>query len=229
MNRLIATMIGTLALVGFTSVSSGNFIVYGTHTDHAIVPGASLKDVRMSVDLSVAGGQAIFTFTNVSIGLETSAVFKEIAIDTGDDDMSSVFLWGGTVLTNSPGVSYTIRPSNGLPGYGEWTNHDSYLIEMQADSPPTKKGIGIGESVQVRFFTSLADGSTVEDYLRGFGGGNDTSLAALGFHAISASILNGESLSGATSVPEPTVAGLLALGGTFLAARRRRKMKMIVS
>ena len=51
------------------------------------------------------------------------------------------------------------------------------------------------------------------------------SLAAVGFHAISASTLNGQSLSGIATgneIPEPATAAMLASAGTVALVRRRR-------
>ena len=46
------------------------------------------------------------------------------------------------------------------------------------------------------FSTSLANGAGINEYLAFFGGGQDSALYCIGFHAISASSLNGDSLAG---------------------------------
>ncbi|HAU36687.1 MAG TPA: hypothetical protein DCX07_03090 [Phycisphaerales bacterium] len=212
-----------LTLIGLSSVPAlGSIIVYGTHADMTPISGANLSDVRLSVDLTVSGGLATMTFTNVSTGLETSAVFKELVVDTYDDDTATALLWNPVVLTDTKDVSYSVHTSNGLPGYQTQTSDPYPLVEFRANSSPVKKGIGPGEILQVQFATSLADGSGILDYLGAFGGGNDTAAYTLGFHAISASILNGESLSGTlTNVPEPMTLAVLALGGVGVVLRRR--------
>jgi hypothetical protein len=230
MDRLLFGFVACLALASLTAAASADFIIYGTNTDHAIVPGASLSDVRMRVDLSVAGGQAIVTFTNVSAAPEVSVVFKEIVIDTLDDDTATAILWNPAILTHTGGVSYSLARYNGLPGYPQ-LHDDTGMVELQADSPSPQQGIGIGEQLQVAFSTSLADGSAIGDYLAAFGG-EDSAFGSIGFHGISASILNGESLSGVAdpgspAVPEPAAASLLVLGGAALLARRRRREKSI--
>ncbi len=223
--RTLATLTA-LTLIGLSSVPAlGSIIVYGTHSDTTPIAGADLSDVRLSVDLTVSGGLATMTFTNVSTGLETSAVFKEIVVDTYDDDTGTAILWNPVVLTDTKDVSYSVHTSNGLPGYQAETSDPYPLVEFRADSSPVKKGIGPGEVLQVQFATLLADGSGILDYLGAFGGGNDTGAYTLGFHAINASILNGESLSGilsTTSVPEPMTLAMLALGGVGVVLRRRK-------
>ena len=202
-------------------LAHAEIIIYGSQTDHPLVPGLDLTGVRMSVDLSVTNSLATFRFANVSVGEET-AVFKEIVLDTHDDDDATAFLWNGTVLTQTQDVAYTIGLSNGLPGYHSQTSDAFPLVELDARPSPVKKGIGPGEVLEVRFETSLADGSDIYDYLAAFGGGQDTQEFSIGFHAISASVVNGQSLSGA-AVPEPATAMLLASGGLALLRRRRRQ------
>jgi hypothetical protein len=196
--------------------------IYGTQTDHPIVPGSDLTDVQMKVDLLVSGGVATMTFTNVSIWPELSAVFKEIVVDGYDDDEADgAVLWNPVIVTSTPYVSYSWGDSNGLPGYQAVTNDGVFLIEFQADAPPVQMGIGPGEVFQVQFGTALADGADIFDYLAFFGGGEDTADYALGFHAISADVVNGESLSGVYEVPEPATVLVGALG--LLVFVRRRK------
>jgi len=201
----------------------GGIIVPACHSDYTPIPGAALGDVRLSVDLSVEGGIATFTFSNISTGLEDSVVFKEIVIDTIDNDTDTAILWNAQIAGASAGVSYSIDQSNGLPGFNSLTNEDPALVELQAKN---KKAMEIGQYLQVSFMTSLADGSGVEDYFAAFGAGDDTGIGSIGFHGISASIINGQSLSGvnmSAPVPEPALAGLLAAGGVALVLRRRAR------
>ena len=198
--------------------------IYGTQTDHPIVPGSDLTDVRMDVDLLVAGGVATMTFTNASIWPELSAVFKEIVVDTYDDDETDgAVLWDPVILTNTPSVSYSWGDSNGLPGYETLTSDGVFLVEFQADAPPVQNGIGPGEVFQVQFDTSLADGSDIFDYLAFFNGGEDTANYTLGFHAISADVVDGQSLTGVYEVPEPATVLAGALG--LLVLLRWRKAR----
>ncbi len=203
------------------SFAHAGLIVYGTNATHPIVSGGSLEDVSMTVDMEVLAGIAVMTFTNTSSGAEDEAVFKEIVLDTFDDDTDTAILWGGLVLTDTAEVSYDLVASNGLPGYQNETNDAFPLIELRADNPTTKLGISPGEVLHVQFSTSLADGSSITDYVDAFGGGEDTLQYAIGFHAISADTVGGESLSGV--IPEPCTLVLLAGGGVTLVLRRRRR------
>jgi MYXO-CTERM domain-containing protein len=210
-----------------------DLIIYGTQSDASLLPGRSLNDIRLRVDLSVWGGVATFTFTNVSAAGE-SAVISEIVIDTYDNDNVTTglaALWDPQVLTHTGNVSFSSGWSNGLPGYGPRTHDATPLVELTADPSPVNKGIGPGESLQVRFGTSLAAGSTIFDYLNSFGGGTDTGAFSIGFHAISSTAVNGGSLSGTVfwsdsqppdPTPEPASLGLLALGGLVVLRRRGR-------
>ena len=222
----LAIPVIAVAIIALIAIAPAHasLIVYGTHSDYTAAPGGSLSDVRMLVDMTVSGGVATFTFTNVSTGMETSAVFKEIVVDTYDNDTNAAILWNGKVLSGS----YTMTNSNGLPGYGPVTQETPPLISLLAMSPPSKKGIGPGDSMTVEFQTYLPNGSTIYDYLAAFGGGQDTAYAALGFHAISADVVNGQSLSGVNQinppknqVPEPTLLALLAVGAMGMVIRRR--------
>jgi len=210
------------AILGYVLPAHGSVIVYGSHTSHPIIPGGSISDVRMEVSLAVGGSVATFTFANVSTGLETSAVMKEIVIDRDDGDSDLAILWNGVVVTDTAQVAFRLRDSNGLPGYHALTSETPPLAELRAKRSPVRKGLGISETLVVQFDTSLPDGSNVHDYLSAFNGGQDTALAALGFHAIRASTVDGKSLSGiVTEVPEPATVSLTLLGAAALLRRRR--------
>ena len=200
----------------------GAFVIYGTHTDHDVADVADLTDVGLSVDLMVLDSVATLTFTNTSEDPEHSAVFKQIVIDTRDDDTDEASLGDGIVLTDPADVSYTIEPYIVLPGYNPVITDGESMIRLAAAAPAPKKGIAPGEVLQVRFATSLPDGSGIADYFDAFGDGDDTAMYSLGFHAISAAILDGESLSGyVADVPEPGTLALIALG-IWPVVRRRR-------
>lgn len=203
------------------SAANAELIIYGTQTDHVLVPGASLEDVRLSVDLSVTGGIAAMRLANVSVGSGASAVFKEIVIDAYDDDTDAAVLWSPAIVDTVGEVAFTIVPSNGLPGYQNETGKERPLVELQADSPPVVAGLGVGEAVVVEFGTCLPDGSDIGDYIAAFGDGEDTALYTIGFHAISADTVNGESLSG-THTPEPATLSLVVLGACAVLLRWRR-------
>lgn len=207
------------AIVALTSPSArGDLIVYGSHSDHHVVPGADLADVSMAVELTAEDGVATVTFTNTSLAW---AVLKEIVIDTCDGDTGQAVLWDPIVLTDTPEVAYRLADSNGLPGYHSVTVEPCPLVEFQALPPPPKRGIGTGESLVVQFATSLPNGSTVDDYLAWFNGGQDTLAYSVGFHAIDADVVNGQSLSG-IYVPEPGTLIVLATGSLMVLRRRRR-------
>ena len=76
--------------------------------------------------------------------------------------------------------------------------------------------------MQVRFNTLLVNGSTIQDYFNAFGGGNDTAAYSIGFHAISAQAVDGDSLSG-VAVPEPATLAMLAFGGLAILGRRAKR------
>ena len=201
-------------------VSQASVIVYGTYSDHPVADGSELSDVRMSVDMTVSGGLATMTFTNVSVYPELTASFKTIAVDWYDEDTSQRVLWNPVVLNSVGGVSYDSITIASLPAIP--SEDTMMLIGLSADPPPTKKGLAPGKMLQVRFNTSLADGSTIEDYLAFFDGGNDTAVNSLGFHAISATTVSGQSMVG-TYIPEPTAMAMLMAGGGLLALRRRKR------
>ncbi len=177
-----------------TAAANAELIIPGSCADGP--PDGELSDVKLSVDLTVAGGVAVMTFVNVSAGTETSAVFKEIVVDTCDDDTGTAVLWDPMVLNQPPGVSYAAVESNGLPCFHRYTSDPTALLELRADPAPPKKGIGPGETLRVQFSTFLGDGAGINDYLAAFGAGSDTALYTIGFHAISASVMGGESLAG---------------------------------
>lgn len=220
-----ALIISTALFALLAGPALADHIVLGTHTDYPMVAERGLDDVRLSVGLSVNDGLAIFTFTNVSIESEM-AVFKEIVIDGYDDDTAAAILWNPVVLTNTDCVDYSVsKHPNGLPGYNTETSDPMPLIELQAKSSPVKYGIGAGEVLEVQFNTSLANGSTMADYFRAFGGGDDTAEYSIGFHAISATVVDGQSLTGIIpggAVPEPASLAMLAFGGLAVLYRRVR-------
>jgi len=219
---VLACAIVVFSLVGY---AKGDVIIFGTHTDHPLVPGADLVNVALSVDLSASGGVATMTFTNVSTAPELSAVFKLIVIDTLDDDTATAILWDGSILTSTDDVSYSLEPYNVLPGYNPVITDGGSMVQLQANPAPPKKGIGPGEVLQMQFNTSLPDGADIFTYFAAFDGGDDTGAHSLGFHAISADVVNGESLSGVvtiTELPEPATLFLLVVGGAVMLVRRRR-------
>jgi len=264
-SRVLKGGICFLAAVVFslTGYSNADLIVHGSHADYPVIPGGSLDDVRLQVELSVNGGLATMTFTNVSVAPEQSAVFKLIVIDTLDDDTGEAVLWDGSVLSNCPkvrdrlhrpqfmgplhepktqqlggrkkshnrwgsnvltdtsDVSYSLEPYNVLPGYNPDILDGESMVQLQANPPAPKKGIAPGEMLQVQFNTSLPGGSDIDDYLAFFNGGDDTAPFAIGFQAINADVVEGESVSG-VNLPEPSLLALLSTGGLILLARRQR-------
>ncbi len=226
--KLYCVLTLAAAFLCLGSVSSiGSIIVYGTHADHPIEPGGDLADVQMTVDLFVTGGEATMTFTNTSVGFETTAVLAEIVVDMHDDDPggSGPVLWDPVILTETEDVAFTWGDSNGLPGYHSETAEMPPLLELSAQPAPPKKGLGIGESLQVKFDTSLPDGpDRIADYLAFFNGGSDTEDYTIGFHAISAATVGGQSLSGIYhETPEPGTMVLIGLGGVLLLVGRKRR------
>jgi len=215
------------------SSAEASLIIVGSHTKHSIVPGGSIADVRLKVDLEVnlVGGLniATITFENDSQLSETSAVFKTIYIDLkdDDDDGSPAVLgdaWDVNVRNDLSDATYTAGAYSVLPGYGSLIEDGPSMIEFTAAGPAPHDGIGPAdpnEKLVVEFQTSLAVGSDIFDYLAYFDEGNDTQMYAIGFHAISADVVDYESLSGA--VPEPASATLFLLGFSGLMWRRKLK------
>lgn len=211
-----------VSLVIACGSANASVIVSAGHCSYPLVPGGSLSDIRMDVDLVVSGGFATMTFSNLSGGQETSAVLGAIYVDTVDDDSGAAILWNPIIVGASSGASFGIDYSDGPPGYRDSIADATQMLTLDADSPVTKKGLTLGKWLQVRFATSLASGSTIDDYLASFGGGNDTGEYALGFHAQACSTVDGNSVSGA-SVPEPTALALIAAGGAGIIHRSRRR------
>jgi len=211
--------------------AGASMIVAGTHTDHPLVAGAQLDDVRLQVQMTVSAGEALVTFTNVSTAPEFSASLKEIVIDGKDDDSGTPILWDPEILTNTNDVKYRLANFNGLPGYVPVLKNDAGMFSFMARPAAPKRGINPGESLAVLFKTSLADGSDIANYLAAFDLGDDTARYSVGFHAISADIIDGESLSGVydipdqpnTEVPEPGTMTLLVIGAIGAILRRRRR------
>ena len=211
-----------LSLLAAGGPAHASLIVYGSHADHAIVPGGSLSDVRMSVDLTATGGTATVTFANVSAPPELSAVLKTIYLDLTDDDTGSGILWLPNIRHDLSDGTYSVGSYDVLPGYGTEITDGSSMIEFRAAPPPTGNGVAPGgEKLVVEFATSLADGSDIFDYLAAFNGGDDTEYCSIGFHAISADTVGGESLTGVT-VPEPAALGLIGLGAVAMLKRRQK-------
>jgi hypothetical protein len=213
--------------------SGATLVIVGSHCDHTIV--GDITDVRMAVDVSVAGGIATFTFTNASIAPETSAVIDEIVLDLYDDDVAvgGDVLWNPVILTNTADISFTFGDSNGLPGYMPFTNDTPPLLEFGADPPPSVKGLdmgpmGMGESLVVQFNTVLPDGADrIADYLAFFDGGSDTAAYSIGFHAVSTSTALDEDGSPASLtgiyVPEPATVLVAGFGVLLVMLRRLRR------
>jgi len=212
-----------LCLLAFLVVprAGADIIVFGTHADHPLVPGASLTDARLSMTLSVEAGVATVGFTNVSVASALDGVIKEIVIDTHDADTNQWILWNPEVITDEEGVGFTVGDSNGLPGYLVNTIEPVPLVEFQAKPPPTGKGLSVGETLAVRFATSLPDGADTDAFEAFLAGGTDSVTWSLGFHAISVGTVDGESLSG-IHTPEPASLVLVATGGCLCVLRRRR-------
>jgi len=217
---LIAAVVVPVLLVCHSSQAS--LIVYGSRAAQSPVSG-SLSDVRLEVAFSVAGGYATMTFKNVSVATET-AVIADIAIDSQDNDTSGIVLSNPVILSGSPGVSFSTGLSNGIPnfkGSGE-TSENPKLLALSADSPAPQKGLGLNESLIVRFNTALADGASIDDYFSFFNGGSDTAMYSIAFHAQSC-VTTGSSVSGAYQgvVPEPATLALMGVGAIGLIRRRR--------
>jgi len=224
-SRSVTILCVTALLAACAAPVQASFIIYGSHCDYEVIDGASLTDVRLGVDLFVSDSLATLTFTNMSSGAETSVVFKQIVIDTMDDDSDEAVLWDGIVLTDTADVSYTLEPYITLPGFNPVITDGASMVRLEAAPAPVRKGIAPGESVQAQFATSLPDGSAINDYFAFFEGGDDTGLYSIGMHAISAAVVDGESLSGAATeppAPEPATVALLAVGAWPVLRRRRQ-------
>ena len=205
-----------------------SLIIEGSHTDHSVVWGG-LDGVRLAVDMSISGSTAIFTFTNDSVAGET-AVFKKIFLDLSDDDTSTAFLWNGSILAGSSSVIYSMSSYNALPGFNPPITDGASMIELEAISPPPHEGMSRGQYLTVQFDTSPGlwpVNADIFDYLALFNGGGDTAEYAIGFHAISATVVGGEGLSGASPIPEPGALAVLTIGAAMMALRRRRRGRAV--
>ncbi len=221
----------TLILLTATAMpAAASIIVAGSTSAYMPVEGAELSDVRLTVDLSVDAAGATMTFTNTSIAPERTAVFKEFVVDTYNDATHTAIFTNARILDASSGVDFGFDEFNGLPGYSDSLKDDMGMMSLRAWSPPTKKGLGIGDRLRLRFDTILPMGSTIEDYLAQFRSESDRADSAIGFHAISSTIVNGQSLTGMDviyyptppAVPEPGTLVVLAAGAGMLVLRRRR-------
>ena len=184
-------------------------------------PPGGLVELQMTVDLTVANGIAMMTFTNTSAGQAAKSVINEIVVDTWDDDTGLAILTDPVLPAGTKEVAFKLAVSNGLPGYQSETTDGVPLIELRTATPKPVKGLSVGESLTVAFGTSLADGSTVGDYLAAFGGGEDTAAYSIGFHALRAGG-TAPSPSSGVIVPEPATLAILA-GGVLLALLQRKR------
>ena len=219
--NVVLTVFVCSVLLCIPSIANATLIISATHAADPLSPGSSLDDVRMAVDLSVIGGTATMTFTNVSVPPEFSAIFKTIVVDLKDDDTDQAVLWSPNVRNDLSDGIYSVGAFNVLPGYEPYITDGPSMIELNAVDPAPSNGITpSGNKLVVEFTTSLADGSDIFDYLAFFNGGADTEAYSLGFHAISTdTIVNNGSLTG---VPEPASLALLVFGVPILI---RRKLK----
>ena len=219
--NVVLTVFVCSVLLCIPSIANATLIISATHAADPLSPGSSLDDVRMAVDLSVIGGTATMTFTNVSVPPEFSAIFKTIVVDLKDDDTDQAVLWSPNVRNDLSDGLYSVGAYNVLPGYEPYITDGASMIELNAVDPAPSNGIPpSGNKLVVEFATSLSDGSDILDYLAFFNGGADTEAYSLGFHAISTdTIVNNGSLSG---VPEPASLALLVFGVPILI---RRKLK----
>ena len=214
------TFVLALSVVASSTLAHASIIVYATASDYDTIPGSSLTDVQLNVDMIVRDGQAVFSFVNSSTGQESGVSFKQIVLDAHSQMLDSTILWDPQILTNTSSVSYQTGTAKQVPG---WKIQDSVrMISLSAAAPPSKKGLNPGETLEVSFCTSLEDGSDIYDYIAAFAGQNDY---VMGFHGISSDIIRGESLTGvyfASEVPEPASISLLGLLGGVLFRRRTR-------
>ncbi len=217
--NVVLTVFVCSVLLCIPSIANATLIISATHAADPLSPGSSLDDVRMAVDLSVIGGTATMTFTNVSVPPEFSAIFKTIVVDLKDDDTDQAVLWSPIVRNDLSDGIYSVGPFNVLPGYEPYITDGASMIELNAVDPAPSNGITpSGNKLVVEFATSLADGSDIFDYLAFFNGGADTEAYSLGFHAISTdTIVNDGSLTG---VPEPASLALLVFGVPILIRRK---------
>jgi len=184
-------------------------------------PLGGLVELQMSVELTVADGVAMMTFTNTSAGQAAKSVINEIVLDTWDDDTGMAILTDPVLPEATKDVAFKLASSNGLPGYQAETTDGVPLIELRTATPKPVKGLSVGESLTVTFGTSLADGSDIGDFLAAFGGGEDTAAWSIGFHALRAGGTASSPSSGIV-VPEPATLATLA-GGVLLALLRRKR------
>lgn len=167
--------------------------------------GVDTSTVDLWVDVIDQGSSIDFTFHNDSTTGVVTAVYCEV----------NNLIANGTILGSSGAVSFAPSatphtPPGSIFGYGgTWEGN---LYSADADAPGPANGVGVGETLTVRFdlLGSFAD---VIDALRP----NNADGFRIAQHAQSF----GPSSLWTVNTPAPGAACLLGLAGALIARRRR--------
>ena len=166
---------------------------------------------QLSMDVSNGEGTVTFTFNNDLAEVGVNMVISEIYFDDGS------LLGISSVMNTPPKVVFELSASPpDLPGGNTLDPPFDVTLGflMQSGTPPTKKGIGPGESLVIMF--DLVEGGTLAGVINEL---NDGTLR-IGIHVIAFADGGSESF---VNVPEPATVILLGLGSLALVRLRRRR------
>jgi len=194
--------------VSATQATTLDFICFTNN-----VPGdCSQLSQNIKVDISnPADDDVLFVFRNQA---PIPATVSNIYWD------SSLLNYGSPVITNSPGVIFSVggNPPT-LPGGQMLTPPFASDFRVSAEPPPATNGIEPGEQLMVKL--DLALGVSYGDFLSSFA---ELNGSRIGLHVISVGLNEENSESMITVIPVPGALPLMLSGilGLSLLARRRR-------
>lgn len=223
-SRLFATLgVYSLFAVSFASAATIDAGLYqlGNHPDGNAVPPP--YGMRLDELVDVTGGHDIFTFDFEHASSNMSLVYDNV----GDTITISGTSYGGRDI----GGAYAADAYQGVYTV-------SFLYDVSVSQVPGDDDIQVTANQQNFGTITLPDGTTVKDLSDIFMGGysfrlgdEDDDLGHRGFPGISGwgwmdvdgvHVANMDWLFTATYIPEPATAMMLLIGGSLVAARRRR-------
>ncbi|MCH9022483.1 MAG: PEP-CTERM sorting domain-containing protein [Planctomycetes bacterium] len=166
---------------------------------------------QLSVDVDNGLGTVTFTFNNDLEEVGVDMVISEIYFDDGS------LLSINSILNDPPKVVFVQDASPpDLPGGNTLSPpfEVSLGFLIEGGAPPSKKGIGPGQSLSIMF--DLINGGTLADVLDEL----DDGTLRIGIHVIAFADKGSESF---VNVPEPATVLLLGLGSLALIRLRRRR------